>query len=142
VQSAATEDAQVEDTIFAASVALLRGPEVLLIERVKPPYAAHWTLPGGRLEPGESPEQCAIREIGEELGLTVSGLRPVLTMMVSPDFPSRLCVFATRQFAGTMAPSDEIATWRWLLPAAIGQLRTTPRLAEVVERAIRLFDQQ
>jgi ADP-ribose pyrophosphatase YjhB (NUDIX family) len=129
----------VEEPIFAASVALLRGPEVLLIERVKPPYAAYWTLPGGRLEPGESPEHCAIREIGEELGLAISDLRPVLTMTVSPEFPSRLAVFATRRFAGTITPSDEIAAWRWLSPGAIGNLRTTPRLAEVVDRAFSLF---
>ncbi|SMO98669.1 NUDIX hydrolase [Paracoccus laeviglucosivorans] len=36
------------------------------------PWPAHWDLPGGGAEPGESPTQCALRELHEEFGLTLA----------------------------------------------------------------------
>ena len=56
------------DTPFAASVALLRRGDVLLIQREREPFGGLWTLPGGRLEPGESAEDCAVREIRGRAG--------------------------------------------------------------------------
>ena len=58
----------------AASVAIVREGKVLLIKRAYAPYQHLWTLPGGRIEPGETIEQCAIREIAEELGLTIRNI--------------------------------------------------------------------
>ena len=74
-------------TPIAASVALLCQPEILLIQRNREPSAGLWTLPGGRLEAGESAEQAAARELREELGLTAYGLRPVRTLLAQrgPD---------------------------------------------------------
>lgn len=47
-----------------------RAPQVLLIQRMKPPYQGQWALPGGKLDTGESCEQAALRELQEETGLT------------------------------------------------------------------------
>jgi len=58
-------------------VVLLRGPEVLLIRRGKPPALGAWSLPGGRQELGETAEACARRELLEETGLAVGPLRLV-----------------------------------------------------------------
>lgn len=43
----------------------------LLIKRIKPPYKGLWSLPGGKLEIGEHPQQTIVREIKEETGLDV-----------------------------------------------------------------------
>jgi 8-oxo-dGTP pyrophosphatase MutT (NUDIX family) len=121
----------------AASVALVRGGEVLLIQRAFPPLNGFWTLPGGRREPGESIEATAIRELAEELGLDVARLQPVLRLGVAGRF--RLQVFATRSFAGEVTPSREIAGWRWVRPEAIRDLPTTPDLDRVLARAFAVL---
>ena len=121
----------------AASVALVRGGEVLLIQRALPPLSGLWTLPGGRREVGETIEETATRELAEELGLVVEGLRPVLRLGVAGRF--RLQVFATRSFAGEVTPSAEIAGWRWARPDAIGDLPTTPDLDRVLARAFAVL---
>lgn len=46
------------------------GMHVLLIQRINPPYQDCWALPGGFLDPGESPVTAAARELEEETGLT------------------------------------------------------------------------
>jgi 8-oxo-dGTP pyrophosphatase MutT (NUDIX family) len=49
-------------------------------------HAGQWALPGGRLEPGETPEAAALREIAEEIGLSLS---PAEVLGRLDDFPSR-----------------------------------------------------
>jgi 8-oxo-dGTP diphosphatase len=59
--------------------AILRGGRVLAARRTAPPETAgRWELPGGKVEPGESPDAAIVREIGEELGCeaTVTGWLP------------------------------------------------------------------
>jgi 8-oxo-dGTP pyrophosphatase MutT (NUDIX family) len=52
---------------LAASAACFRDGKVLIAKRIKPPL---WSLPGGRIEPGETPEAAAARELMEETGVT------------------------------------------------------------------------
>ena len=53
--------------------AILRGGRVLAARRTTPPEAAgRWEFPGGKVEPGESPDDALVREIEEELGCAVS----------------------------------------------------------------------
>jgi 8-oxo-dGTP diphosphatase len=127
------------DDVNAASVALIEGGRVLLIERARPPYRGLWTLPGGRREAGETAEQCAIREVGEELGVTPRTLVPVLTERFGGPAGAdwHLAVFAAAGFDGTIVPSDEVAGIAWVAPDAMGRLRTTPGLRETLERALR-----
>lgn len=126
------------DSFLAASVAIVRQHDVLLIQRNRPPSEGLWTLPGGRLEAGETSEQCAMRELKEELGLDVFALRPLL-MLRHGGF--RLQTFATQAYDGEIvADAAEIRDWRWARPAQLARLTTTPGLQDVVEAAIRIFD--
>ncbi len=124
----------------AASVALIHKQKVLLIKRAYAPYQHLWTLPGGRIEPGETIEQCAVREIREELGLNIADVRPVLEQSLGTDKVFRLAVFATQSFSGVIAPSDEIAGFQWVNPDEIGDLPTTSRLDLVLAKAFALFE--
>jgi 8-oxo-dGTP diphosphatase len=55
---------------FVAAALILRGEEVLICQR-RPdqPMALKWEFPGGKIEPGESPEEALARELDEELGI-------------------------------------------------------------------------
>ena len=124
--------------LFAASVAIIRQIDVLLIQRNRPPSEGLWTLPGGRLEPGETAERCAIRELKEELGLDVFGLRKVRTLRVRGF---ELQVFGTQTYDGEIVPDTaEIRAWRWVRPEQLRGMPTTPGLGEVLAGAFRLFD--
>ena len=123
----------------AASVALLHKTQVLLIQRAKAPWDGAWSLPGGRLEPGETAEDCAARELHEELGLRVYALRP-LAKLVLGEGKFQLQVFGTEAFEGEITPNDEISGYRWVPPGGEEGLKTTPHLSDVLQRAFRLFD--
>jgi ADP-ribose pyrophosphatase len=62
-------------------------PVVLLIEQFR--YAAGgeiWEIPAGVLEPGESPEACAHRELREETGVSAERMEPLTTICTTPGF--------------------------------------------------------
>lgn len=56
-------------------VIIHRGDEILLVRRAGTHGSGTWSTPGGHLEPGETPEQCAVREAREETGVEVGDLR-------------------------------------------------------------------
>jgi 8-oxo-dGTP pyrophosphatase MutT (NUDIX family) len=128
------------DEANAASVALIDGKKVLLIRRAFDPLRGRWTLPGGRREPGEAIEATAIRELREELRLSISGLHPV--MQLRPNASFLLQVFATTEFSGDIVASPEIAGRQWVEAGRLGNLPTTPDLEIVLHRAFALFQRR
>ncbi|ODT69503.1 MAG: hypothetical protein ABS75_16465 [Pelagibacterium sp. SCN 63-23] len=125
----------------AASVGLVREGKVLLIKRAFAPYQNLWTFPGGRMEEGESAEQCAIREVQEELGITVRNPRPALVQSLGRDGSYRLAVFASMDFSGQIRPSSEVADHKWADPGMLPALRTTSRLDDVIRECFKVLEQ-
>jgi 8-oxo-dGTP diphosphatase len=124
----------------AASVALIRDRTVLLIQRARQPNRGLWTLPGGRIEPGETADECATREINEELGLTVAQLHRIGRQDVRGRQDNwHITVFATDNFVGEIRPSDEITDLRWVSKVEASKLRTTALLGSLLDGAFSLF---
>ena len=92
--------------------------EVLLVHR---PHREDWTFPKGKLEPGESAEACALREVEEETGLRCR-LGRELPRTSHVDHKGRLKVvryWTMQRVSGTAKAQNEIDAVRWVgLPAA------------------------
>jgi ADP-ribose pyrophosphatase YjhB (NUDIX family) len=95
----------------AAAVVCLRGSaaagwEVLLIRRGTPPRLGEWSLPGGRIEPGERAMDAALRELREETGVEAEITE--LLDVVDGLFPPRHFVWSTTPPAGAReSPAPE-----------------------------------
>ncbi len=64
-----------DDPRVGVAAIIERDGQVLLIKRKNAHGAGSWAVPGGHLEYGETPEQCAVRETREEVGIDISGVR-------------------------------------------------------------------
>lgn len=98
--------------IPAVGVVCLRGEEVLLISRGTPPRLSEWSLPGGRIEPGEAVRAAALRELREETGVEARliGLIDVVDG-VFPDADRHyvLIDFAAEWLSGEPTAGDDAA---------------------------------
>ncbi len=93
-------------------VVCLRGDEVLLIRRGRPPREGEWSLPGGRIEPGERAVDAGLRELREETGVEARIVR--LLDVVDGVFPEAgrhyvLIDYVAEWIAGEPVAGDDAA---------------------------------
>jgi ADP-ribose pyrophosphatase YjhB (NUDIX family) len=129
---------------LAVSAAIFRDGKVLLVRRARSPGKGFYSLPGGRVEHGESLHQALAREVDEETGLRIdivglAGWREVLPG-ASGGGHYVIMSFAARWKALEPVLNDEHDDFKWLEPAAFGDLKLTGGLLEVVEAARKLVE--
>lgn len=118
--------------IEVSAALIFRGGKLLITQRhAKAHLGGLWEFPGGKREPGETFEQCLIREIGEELGVDISVGK--LFEEISHDYPEKsvhLKFFLCQLVSGEPQPID-CAAVKWIdrngltthpFPAADAQL--------------------
>ncbi len=124
--------------IPVALVAVVRDGRVLVARR--PADAAHlpaaWEFPGGKIEPGETPEEAARRELLEETGLRASTLEPLTTAVF--DYPDRLLRF--HAFVATGLDGEPAVDggreWGWRTLEDLRRIEMPPANVPIV-RALR-----
>lgn len=116
--------------VTVAAVALVDTDGRVLVQRRPPgkPLADLWEFPGGKVEPGETPERALIRELREELGIQVTGacLAPA-TFASHPLGEGHLILllYVCRKWSGTpqaLAASE----LRWVRPTGLHALDMPP----------------
>jgi 8-oxo-dGTP diphosphatase len=131
---------------IAVSAAIFRDGKVLLTRRARSPAKGFYSLPGGRVEFGESLHQALAREIDEETGLDIdiiglAGWREVLPATAGAGH-YLIMSFAARWVAREPVLNDELDDYRWIAPealAGLGDLKLTGGLEEVIQSAHRLI---
>jgi ADP-ribose pyrophosphatase YjhB (NUDIX family) len=133
--------------ILAASVAVIRDGRLLVATRTKPPSDGLFSLPGGRVEAGETLEQAALRELGEEVGVAASilGFNDHVEVIARAPNGELLLHYVVASFvaawiSGEGTPGPEAGEVRWIAPDEIAALRTTAGLPKIAARAFRLFE--
>ena len=98
--------------ILTVVAAALVDPDGRVLVAERPPgkhLAGQWEFPGGKIEPGETPETALVRELTEELGVDTSAscLAPAgFASHAYPDFHLVLLLFACRKWSGTVRGRD------------------------------------
>lgn len=115
------------DVVRAAGGVVVRpGPEVLLVHR---PRYGDWTFPKGKADPGESDEECALREVREETGFHCT-LGRELAPTGYHDARGRRKVVRWWRMAvrdGAFVPNREVDEIAWLSPDAAAERLTYDR---------------
>jgi 8-oxo-dGTP diphosphatase len=106
--------------VLVAACALIDADgRVLITERpAGKSMAGLWEFPGGKIEPGERPEETLIRELAEELGIAVK--EPCLAPLTFashtyPDFHLLMPLYVCRRWEGTVMPREG-QTLAWVKP--------------------------
>src|SRR5450631_4680835 len=124
---------------LAVSAAIFRDDKILLVRRARSPAKGFYSLPGGRVEFGESLHAALHREVDEETGLTIeigglAGWREVLPA-ASGGGHYLIMSFAARWIAREPVLNDEHDDFRWLEPEGLSDLKVTGGLFEVIQSA-------
>ena len=129
---------------LAVSAAIFRDGRVLLVRRARSPGKGFYSLPGGRVEFGESLHTALHREVDEETAIKIdivglAGWREVLPAATGGGH-YLIMSFAARWKALEPVLNDEHDDFKWLKPDELSDLKMTGGLQDVVQAAWRIIN--
>jgi 8-oxo-dGTP diphosphatase len=129
--------------ILVAACALIDADgRVLLAQRpAGKPMAGLWEFPGGKIEQGERPEETLIRELKEELTITVSEacLAPLTFASHSyPDFQLLMPLYVCRRWEGTVS-ATEGQQLTWVKPNRLREYEMPPADVPLISHLMALL---
>jgi len=107
---------------------------LLMIKRGHEPGAGLWSIPGGRIEPGETDAEAVIREMLEETSLAVEVDRLIgrVQRLGLNGAVIDIRDYAATVTGGTLRPGDDAADARWVAPGELDSLEITEGLVDAL----------
>lgn len=120
----------------AAAVVFREDGRLLLVRRGREPQRGRWSVPGGKVEPGETVAQAAVRETREETGVRVRVDHELGTVRIpaGADLVYEVRDVAATYLGGVLRPGDDADAARWATPDELLSLTTTDGLREHLVR--------
>lgn len=126
----------VTDHILGASAVIVADDAIVLVQRGHEPMLGRWSVPGGRVEPGETLREAAAREAYEETGLEVTVGEELFSLVIPAGERSfEVHDFAATVVGGTLRAGDDAADVRWVPFDELERLPLTDGLLGYLERA-------
>lgn len=133
----------------AVGLVCIRDEHVLLIRRGNPPLTGEWSLPGGRIEPGEPAKAAALRELREETGIEadILGLIDVVDAIVKNQAGTLitrhyvLCDYLVRWRAGEPVAGDDATDARFFPISELAGLKLWDETERIIHEGLRLLEQ-
>ena len=126
-------------TVRVTAAVICRGDKIFATQRGYGDYKDWWEFPGGKIEPGESPEQALKREILEELAAEISVGRKIMTVEYDyPTFHLSMDCFVCTLIRGEPELLEHEAA-KWLSRSELDSVPWLPADREVVD-LLRLSD--
>jgi 8-oxo-dGTP diphosphatase len=129
----------VPEGIPAASALVYSGGRLLLVRSTR--TREHWAFPGGKSEPGETPEQTAVREVREEVGVDIE-VTGSIGRYVLPSGYAIACFSATARGTGLTVDSSEILEARWFTPEESLRLNMVSTVRDAIDKFVASFPPQ
>lgn len=131
---------------LGASACVFRSGLVLMVQRAKPPLAGSWSLPGGRVELGETTYEAALRELREETGIEaeltrLAGIFDVIRRSRDGAVQSHFAIacHAGRWLSGEARAAGDAAAVRWVKLDEVAALDPAPGVGDAVRIAASLL---
>lgn len=121
----------------AVSALVISKRRVLLVRRAHPPLRRQWSLPGGRVEPGETPAAALARELCEETGLRFRWAVPFARVDVGRGLRVfRISCFRVTDWTGRPRAADDALAVAWVpLRRVAGMVRRAQTLRVIMRGA-------